>query len=163
MITLGIIHPFQQLSLGALANAWRGTYQVLLASPLLGEALLRSNWFVVAEAIRMGCHDPAAVDFGARRQYGEVLQSAARARASVRLYRSFLLHDLPRLGRYRDLRLEVPTRLLVGRDDPVAVESLLDGWQDHAADMAVDVVDDVGHFVPEEAPDLVVELIRSTR
>ena len=81
----------------------------------------------------------------------------------MRLYRSFLLHDLPRLGRYRDLRLEVPTRLLVGRDDPVAVESLLDGWQDHAADMAVDVVDDVGHFVPEEAPDLVVELIRSTR
>jgi pimeloyl-ACP methyl ester carboxylesterase len=35
--------------------------------------------------------------------------------------------------------------------------------EDHAADMTVDVVDDVGHFVPEEAPDLVVDLIRSTR
>ena len=163
LIALGIIHPFPQLSLGALANAWRGAYQVLLASPLLGEAMLRSSPFVVAEAIRSGCHSPAAIDADARRHYGEVLQAGPRARASVRLYRSFLLHDLPRLGRYREQYLAVPTRLLVGRDDPVAAEPLLDGWQDHAADMTVEVVDDVGHFVPEEAPDLVVQVIRSTR
>jgi pimeloyl-ACP methyl ester carboxylesterase len=163
LIALGIIHPFQQFSLSALRNAWRGTYQVLLASPLLGEAMLRSSPFLVAEGIRRGCHDPAAIDADVRRHYGEVLQASARARASVRLYRTFLLHDLPRLGRYREQLLEVPTRLLVGRHDPVAVESLLDGWQAHAIDMAVDMVDDVGHFIPEESPDLVAELIRSTR
>ncbi len=162
LIALGIIPPFQQVSLGVLANLWRSAYQALLASPILGEAMLRSSPFVVAEAIRLGCHDPAAVDADVRRHYGEVLQAGPRARASVQLYRSFLVHDLPRLGRYREQLLGVPTRLLVGRSDPVAVLPLLDGWQDHAVDMTVEIVDHVGHFVPEEAPDLVVELIRST-
>jgi pimeloyl-ACP methyl ester carboxylesterase len=162
LIALGIIHPFPQPSLGSLANAWRGAYQLLLAAPLISETMLRASPLLVSEAIRLGCHNPAAIDADARRHYGEVLQAPARARASVRLYRSFLLHDLPRLGRYREQHLTVPTRLLVGRHDPVVAESLLDGWHTHATDMTVEILDDVGHFVPEEAPDLVAQLIRST-
>ena len=81
----------------------------------------------------------------------------------MRLYRSFLFHDLPRLGRSASSVWRYRPGCSSDSDDAVAAESLLDGWQDHAADMTVDVVDDVGHFVPEEAPGLVVELIRSTR
>ncbi len=163
LIALGIIHPFQQPSLRSLANAWRGAYQVVLASPFVGEMMLRSSPVPVAEAIRLGCHDPDAISTDARRHYGEVLQVASRAKASVQMYRSFLLHDVRHLGRYSDRLLEVPTRLLVGRDDPVAAASFLDGWEDHAVDMTVEIVDAVGHFVPEEAPNLVVELVRNAR
>ena len=68
------------------------------------------------------------------------------------LYRTFLLHEVPRLARYRHQRLAVPTRLVIGRDDMIGSPALLDGWQANADDMTVEVLDDVGHFIPDEAP-----------
>jgi pimeloyl-ACP methyl ester carboxylesterase len=159
LLALSIVHPFQRLSPDRLLNSWRTAYQLFLASPVLGEVALRSSPHLVAEAIRQGTVDPDAVDPDARRHYGEMLQQPARARASVQMYRTFLLHELRRLGRYGDQRLEVPTRLLVGRHDPVAVAAFLDGWQRHADDMRVEVLEQVGHFIPEEAPQRVADEI----
>jgi pimeloyl-ACP methyl ester carboxylesterase len=152
LVALGIVHPFQQPSIGRLLNAWRAAYQVFLASPIVGEIALRSSPRLVAEAIRQGTFDPDAIEPETRRHYGEVIQQPARARASVQMYRTFLLHEVGQLGRYEGQRLEVPTCLLVGRHDPVAVDAFLDGWQPHAEDMRVEVLERVGHFVPEEVP-----------
>jgi surfactin synthase thioesterase subunit len=79
-----------------------------------------------------------------------------------RLYRTFLLTELRELmrGRYADRRLTVPTHLLIGRDDPVIGEDRIDGWREHADDMAVEVVDG-GHFLPDEHPGLVAERARA--
>ena len=72
--------------------------------------------------------------------------------ATTQLYRSFLLHEVPRLARYRHQRLVVPTRLVIGEHDMIASPALLDGWQTNADHMSVEVLDDVGHFIPDEAP-----------
>ena len=55
----------------------------------------------------------------------------------------------------------MPTRLLVGHDDPIASPALLQGWEDNADTMTVERLERVGHFVPEEAPHEVVSAVAS--
>lgn len=158
-LALGIVHPFQRPTLPRALQAWRLAYQVALSTPVLAEQALRLSPHLVETAVRAGSSRRSVFADGSARTYGEVLQDPARARASVRLYREFLLREsLPVvLGRYRDARLTVPTRLVVGDGDPVASAALLEGWQAHADDMTVEVLEGVGHFVPEEAPEAVAE------
>jgi pimeloyl-ACP methyl ester carboxylesterase len=63
-------------------------------------------------------------------------------------------------GRWRR-RLTVPTRMMVGDADPVARAETIPGYEKYADDMQVEVVEGVGHFVPEEAPGDVLRLARS--
>ena len=80
--------------------------------------------------------------------------------ASMRMYRHFLLHELmPAVsGGFKEERLSVPTRWIVGDKDPVAGKAD-DGYRDHADDMTLEKVAGVGHFMPEEAPELVRERV----
>jgi pimeloyl-ACP methyl ester carboxylesterase len=157
-LALGIVPPFQSPSLDKLLQAWRMTYQVPLSTPVLGQALLRSSPRVVETVVRAGSRR----EVGDVRTYGEVMQEPARARASVSLYRTFLLSESRAVmaGRYRDSRLTVPTRLVNGAADLISSRALLDGWQEHADDMTVEILDGVGHFVPEEAPEVVTDRAR---
>jgi pimeloyl-ACP methyl ester carboxylesterase len=161
-LALGIVHPWQAPSAARAVNAWRMAYQVALSTPLVTERALRATPAVIERAIRAGTVRQEAFTPADLRAFAEVLQQPARARATVALYRTFLLRESPAigLGRYRDRRLTVPTRLLVGDGDPVAAGPLLDGWQEHADDMTVRVLPGVGHFVPEEAPRAVAEQAR---
>ena len=160
-LALGITHPFQAPDRSALRQAWRGWYQVALSTPL-SAAALRATPQVVERTIRMGSVRTDAFTPEDLRLYAEVLQEPARARATVRLYRTFLLREARSVlaGRYRDARLTVPTRLVVGSADPVITPALLRGYEDRADDMTVAVLDGVGHFVPEEVPDVVAERAR---
>jgi pimeloyl-ACP methyl ester carboxylesterase len=78
-----------------------------------------------------------------------VLAEPARARASVSLYRTFLTREV---GRARDGRLRVPTRIMLGAHDPAIPAVLLDGADDDAEDVCIEIVPECGHFVPEEHP-----------
>jgi pimeloyl-ACP methyl ester carboxylesterase len=152
LLALGIVHPFQQPTLAKMLQAWRGAYQLVLAAPVIGQAMLRASPEFVAAAISMATVRGEANSDAERRFYGEVFQHPARARAATQLYRTFLLRELPRLGRYQSQRLRVPTRLLIGDGDPIGSPAMLAGWQSHADDMAVEVLPGAGHFLPEEAP-----------
>ena len=160
LLALGIVHPFQRPTLGRALSSWRLGYQVGLSTPVLPELLLRSSPHLVEAAVAAGSTRQEAFADGQARTYGEVLQDPARARASVRLYRSMVLREgLPvALGRYRGRPLTVPTRLVVGDGDPVASPALLEGAP---TDVDVEVLPGVGHFVPEEAPDVVAERVRA--
>ncbi|MEA2481370.1 MAG: hypothetical protein QOJ07_3292, partial [Thermoleophilaceae bacterium] len=48
--------------------------------------------------------------------------------------------------------LRVPTRLMLGDKDPVCRMALVDGYEKFADDMQVEVLENCGHFLPEEAP-----------
>ena len=159
-VPLGIPHPFQQPD-RRLLQAWRGTYQVVLGTPLLGETLLRTTP-AVAAVIRLGTTLHPAITAGDIRLYAAVLKEPARARASSRLYRTFVLAEaMPvLLGQYRGQRLSVPTRLVVGAHDPVVTPALLRGYEHAADDMSVEVLPGCGHFVPEERPDAVALAVR---
>jgi pimeloyl-ACP methyl ester carboxylesterase len=145
---------------GALAVA-RLWYQVALATPGLGSALLRRTSFV-KRVIATGAVHPDAWDAEDLESFAAVLREPARTRASVRLYRTFLLRELvPYLaGQHRDRRLKVPTLLLHGKRDVAVDHRSLGQWESHADDMAVELRDDSGHFIAEELPDLVATRAR---
>ncbi|CAN5155341.1 alpha/beta hydrolase [soil metagenome] len=156
-LALGIVPPFQQPSLAKALQGWRLAYQVPLGTPLLGPALMERTSKVVDAVVRFGSSRTVR-DVST---YGEVLREPARARATSPLYRTFLLQESWRTGRYADARLIVPTLLVNGAGDPVASRSLVDGWQEHADEMSVEFLDGVGHFVPEKAPDVVADRART--
>ena len=92
-----------------------------------------------------------------------MLREPARARASVRLYRTFLLREMaPYLaGRNRGRRLSVPTLLLHGTKDVAVDHRRLGGWEPWADDMRVELRDDSAHFIAEELPDVVAGRARA--
>jgi len=94
---------------------------------------------------------------GSPEPYLERLRDPARARASVGYYRTFLTRELPALaaGRFAGRRLEVPARFVVGDRDPVV------RWIDFGDRFPVTRLRGVGHFLPEEAPEAVVEAVRA--
>ena len=155
-LALGIVPPFQQPSLAKALQGWRLAYQLPLGTPLLGPALMERTSKVVDAVVRLG----SSRTVGDVSTYAEVLREPARARAASQLYRTFLLQESWRTGRYADARLTVPTLLVNGEDDPVASRSLVDGWQEHADEMSVEFLQGVGHFVPEEALEVVAERAR---
>jgi pimeloyl-ACP methyl ester carboxylesterase len=159
LLALGIVHPFQRFTPAKAAQAWRGAYQVALSTPVLSEALLRTSPRFVATMIRAGSANGAAFGADELLAYGEIFQQPQRAHATAQLYRTFLLREAPRLSRYLDQRLVVPTRLVVGAQDGIGSPALLDGWQANADDMSVEVLPGVGHFIPEEAPEAVAARI----
>ena len=91
------------------------------------------------------------------------LTDPARARASVSLYRTFLVRELAPVaaGRYRGQRLRVPTLLLAGELDPVARPETLRGADENADDLSVEVLPRVGHFLVDERPDVVAARVRA--
>jgi pimeloyl-ACP methyl ester carboxylesterase len=162
-LALGITHPWQRPTAGRALQGWRIGYQAGLSAPVLTQLALRASPRLVEQGIRLGTTRREAFTDADLRLYGRVLQEPARARATVQLYRTFLLRESLAVagGRYRDARLTVPTRMVVGDGDPVAAGPFLSGWEEHADDMAVEVLPGVGHFVPEEAPDEVAARARA--
>jgi pimeloyl-ACP methyl ester carboxylesterase len=82
--------------------------------------------------------------------------------AAVQMYRVFNLREIPPImrGRYAKARLKVPTRMLFGTDDAALRPELLAGYERHAEDMDVELVDGCGHFIADERPELVAERTR---
>jgi pimeloyl-ACP methyl ester carboxylesterase len=130
----------------------------VLATPLAGAWLVRNRPGFVKGLIRAW----SAKDVWSEQEldvFANSLREPQRARASAQYYRTFLLRELlPTLaGRYRSHRLGTPTLLLFGADDGVLRPHQLRGYERHAGDMRLELIPGVGHFTPEEAPELVVD------
>jgi pimeloyl-ACP methyl ester carboxylesterase len=134
-------------------QVWRFAYQLVLAAPGLGERLVGTEAFM-ERLMQAGAGDPSPWTADDLRVYTGVLAEPARARASVQLYRTFLLHEA---GRVPGGRLHVPTRLMTGERDHAIPPVLLEGAEREADDLAVEAIPGCGHFVPEERPELVAE------
>lgn len=155
-LALNILHPWLP-KLGTLfPHAWRFSYQGAVAAPWLGYELHRRGRFVPRVLVSASTvRDPW--DEETLRAFADNLAEPARARAAVQLYRSFQLREvLPLLrGRYAKQRLTVPTHLLFGVDDAALRPQLLAGYEDHADEMSLELVQGCGHFIADERPDLV--------
>jgi pimeloyl-ACP methyl ester carboxylesterase len=161
LLALSIIHPWARRPPEP-ARLPLLLYQPLVAAPGLGPLAQRlPGLFDALFAVSGGARLWSAED---RDVYTRVLREPARAEATSRVYRTFLSRELPAIARgtYVSERLTVPTRLVVGRSDPVIREAGLDGYQDHADDMTVELIDG-GHFLPEERPNAVAERIGEMR
>jgi pimeloyl-ACP methyl ester carboxylesterase len=156
-VCMSIPHPWQRERslLEVAGSAW---YQVVLSAPLLGKLAIGRLGFpkvVLTKARAKGAFTEEELE-----TYLSVIRQPDATEASMRLYRQFLLHEIgPALsGAFKEERLSVPTRWIVGTEDRVSA-SADDGYRDHADDMTLEHVPGVGHFLPEEAPDLVRERV----
>lgn len=157
-LALSIAHPFPSRDVRSALQAWRMIYQVVLATPVVGTSLQRSP--LLKRAYTGGsAADPQAWTSEDREIFAERFRDVARARAGQMVYRTFLLRELPALaaGRYRDRRLTVPGRLMVGGQEAVVHEAFTGGLDRYADDFPVEIVDGCGHFLPEERPQLVAD------
>jgi pimeloyl-ACP methyl ester carboxylesterase len=82
----------------------------------------------------------------------------ARRRATSLMYRTWLTRELgPMIARrYISGRLEIPARYLHGTADGCIDPAFARGAPRHAPNMTVELLPGVGHFVPEEAPEIVI-------
>lgn len=157
-LALNTGHPFVRPSLPRLATLWRFNYQVAQALPVLGPLLARR---LVPEAFaRIGAGD--AWSPSTRETYLAPLRQPARARAATLTYRTFLTREiLPILaGRYRGQRLRVPTLFVHGDADLCLSPAFVAGGERHADDFRLELVPGAGHFITDEAPDLVLDRAR---
>lgn len=159
-LALNILPPWT--SLRAMApHLWRFWYQWLILSPGIGYRLHRSGQFVprvlVGASVRRQVWDDATLH-----AFSDTFTEPGRARAGVQMYRTFNLREVPEIarGRYAKARLEVPTRLLFGTGDSALRYSILEGAERGAAEMGIELVEECGHFIADEMPELVADRAR---
>jgi pimeloyl-ACP methyl ester carboxylesterase len=157
-LALNIALPFARP--GNPLELWRLWYQWVLSAPGVGHRAAQwisqnpttmTRW---AGAQRAWTPDVAQSFLG---QFSE----PARAQATVALYRSFQLTDLPKVvkGRYRRIGLATPTLVVHGlRDQVVRPANLRAG--DAATDLTIEFVENSGHFIVDEQPQLVLDRAR---
>ena len=159
-LSLNTGHPFVKPTPSALGTFWRFWYWPLLGAPLLGSWLVRHGVF---ESLlrRWFTTDRAGWSRADAEVFLQSLREPARALASSKTYRSYLLKDSPQVlfGRYRSQRLTVPTLMLHGIEDKILREPFLRGFEPFADDMTLELVPGAGHFIADEKPELVAERV----
>jgi pimeloyl-ACP methyl ester carboxylesterase len=146
--------PPDQIDPAALSRLARLWYQLVLGAPLPRPVKL--SFFR-----RMG--DVVGGETGDFEPYLRVLEQRSVIRATMLLYRQFLTRELAPLiaGRYRGQRIAVPVRFLVGDRDLLYEEGIEQDAGEHVDDYAGEVLPGIGHFIPEEAPDLLRDRVLS--
>jgi pimeloyl-ACP methyl ester carboxylesterase len=160
---MSIIHPWPRPPCPGPSALVPLAYQGPLATPVVGERLLRHRPDVVRALIRRGSHRGVRWTDEELDTYARVLQEPARARASSAVYRTFLLRELGPLvaRRYAGRRLRVPALMLTGASDGVVGPPALAGFEEHADRGCTALVPWAGHFLPEERPEAVLSELRA--
>jgi pimeloyl-ACP methyl ester carboxylesterase len=159
-VALSVPGPHTRYTPGAIASLWRYWYWQPLAAPVIGPRTVRrmaSSGSLVGRWI--GLHRTAP-DVAAA--YMLQFRSPARVAASVTLYRDAVLHALATrfLPQYRRARLRVPTLHIHGTKDGPTSPALVRPMAARSDDWHLALLDGVGHFVLDEAPEKVDRLVR---
>jgi pimeloyl-ACP methyl ester carboxylesterase len=155
MLSVRAPFPPDSVDVASLGRLARLAYQLPLAAPMPMRAK-HVAFKVVGSALSR--RSSAELDF---EQYANLLLQPSVTRASTLLYRDFLTRELPQLvaGRYRGQRIGVPIRFLVGDCDPLYYDQLVEEQAAHIDDYEGESLSGVGHFIPEEVPDLLRERV----
>ncbi len=148
-------------SVGAIAKqARRLSYMALISSPLLGgQVIRRVPGFTRAVFKASSVHPERTWTDAEMNEFVSQWSEPDRAAATVAIYRSFLTKEIRELasGGFRDRVMEQPAVLFVGVADPVVRPDDLGGYERNAPNMRIEVVEDAGHWLPEEAPEQLLE------
>lgn len=154
--------PSPHLPLGpsAVPHLWRLWYQQVLAAPLAGPRAVRGLGSPSSRVGRWIGLD--ALSAAEREAFVSRLREPARAAASVGLYRHAVVHAarLPLTRFYRRARLTVPTLAIHGADENISHPELMRLSGVKTESYRLELLDGVGHFVPDEAPQRVEALVR---
>ena len=157
LVAIAIPHPWPQgrARLKRASTLW---YQLVLAAPGLGKKAIGSTR--MPRAMLKAGRATGEFTEAELRTYLDVLKEPDATEASMRMYRHFLRYELvpAATGAFHDERLTVPTRWIVGARDSVSSGND-DGYKEHSDDMTLEEIPGVGHFLPEEVPDLLRERV----
>jgi pimeloyl-ACP methyl ester carboxylesterase len=157
MLSVRAPFPPDTIDLAALGRLGRLVYQLPLAAPM-PYAAKQATFRLIGAALSRGN------DFQLEREpYVIPLRQKSVTRASTLLYRDFVTRELPGLigGRYRGQRISVPIRFLVGDRDPLYYPEMVEEQAPHFDDYQGESLTGVGHFIPEQVPDLLSERVLS--
>jgi pimeloyl-ACP methyl ester carboxylesterase len=159
-LALNILPPWTTMRAMA-PHLWRFWYQGLILAPGIGYRLHRDGKFI-PKVLAGGSVRREGWDDATLHAFADTFTEPARARAGVQTYRVFNLREVPELarGRYAKAHLSVPTKLLFGTGDFALRHEILAGCERHADEMEVELVEDCGHFIADERPELVAERAR---
>ena len=129
-------------------TGWRLYYQLLLGAPWLGERVVARR--AVAAGPRCGTRwtKPTHAAFL------DVLDPAISSCCSTA--RSCCANPGTLAGAADGRRIELPVRVLFGRDDAAQDPRQLRGLREHAPDSGIELVD-ASHWIVDERPDLVAD------
>ncbi len=96
------------------------------------------------------------------RLYLSRLKDPARAYACSQWYRTFQSGELLSWirGEYADAHVEVPVRWVTGLRDPVITPTMHRGYERYVGDITFEHVPGVGHWIVEQAHELVLDRLR---
>lgn len=158
MLVLNTAPPWTPRSPRLLLTLWRVWYVVALA--IFGERITRRPELIArllrADSVQGRIGDEEALAYARR------LARPESAHATKLLYRSYLrsFREVALKRRYDSLRLTVPTRFLFGARDKAISPLVLSDLERHCDDITIEMVEDSGHFVANERPELVAQRAR---
>ena len=159
----GMSHPWVTPEKGpaaALKTARRLSYMALIASPVVGGQLVqRVPGFIRTVLQKSSLHTERTWSDEELEQFVAQWAEPDRAAACVGIYRSFLTKELRVLasGGFKDRVMNQPSVLFVGVADPVIRPDDQVGFEAYAPNMRLEIVEDAGHWLPEEAPERLLE------
>ena len=150
-LALNVLPPWSPADRRTMRDVWRFLYMPGLATRGLGGGRVGRGF--AARGLRDAGLSPAEVDAFVGRLEGE------RGRATERLYRSFLLRELPVLlrSRFSASDLRVPSRLMFGTGDVVITTRTAKDLAAQTDRLELELVADAGHFIVDEKPELVAD------
>jgi pimeloyl-ACP methyl ester carboxylesterase len=150
MVALDIVPPWRSPpQLSNLGVPVLASYQLLLATPLLGRLALTSSPKFVRALIRAGSGSSMRWSEQDLDQYTSVLREPDRARASSNCYRTFLTRELTSIGsHYKPQDLRVPSKLVMGSQS--AIRRVFNPAP--SKNLRIQTIHGAGHFLAEEAP-----------
>jgi pimeloyl-ACP methyl ester carboxylesterase len=87
------------------------------------------------------------------------IRTPTGAHATHSYYRNIVFREFPNfLLHHSSMRLTVPTLHLNGERDPLT-KGVSDSWRRYSDDMRLELIEDCGHFIPEEHPAELAERI----
>jgi pimeloyl-ACP methyl ester carboxylesterase len=161
LLTLNSPHPWISRR-RLIAQAWRYWYTAFLEYPGIGRLVLRHWPAFTRFLLRQGVADPGTWRRGEAEEFVAASREQGTARAGEQLHWQFVRHDIPAIirRRYRHARLEMPTVILAGAQDPTLPAGLFGGAETHGTDVRVRVIQDAGHFLADEHPGIVADTAR---
>jgi pimeloyl-ACP methyl ester carboxylesterase len=138
-------------------------YQYPLAAPGIGPRLIGSS----RQSYLHWVYDWVSGDYQWSEIEAEIYLSRwrdpARAYAGSQWYRTLQVSEYLRWirGEYARCHVDVPMRWVTGRRDPVITPVMHRGYEHHASDITFEQVTGVGHWIIEEAHDLVLQRLHT--
>jgi len=151
-------HPWPKVDARGVLAVPRFWYQAVVATPALGPRYAVASQAFLRLLYRSWSGTP---DLWSEAELDALLgqfDEPARRQAASLMYRTWLTREVGRLvaRTYISGRHETPTLYLHGAVDHCIGPALSRGSARYAPNMTVEILPGVGHFVPEEAPEIVV-------